>query len=330
MKRIKRLLHLIQLLHQDQPISLETLRQELGVSRRTVFRDLTVLELAGVPCRFERQQRGYALDRAYFLPPVALTLEEALALMLLTRRALHRQLVPQHRSVASAALKVEACLPPSVRQHCGDVLAGVDFRYWPMSDAESITDLVAQLRQALAEHHKVALRYDSYSEGREIETVLHPYRLTFIRRGWYAIGMSECHGQVRTFKIERMTAARVLDEEFVPDEGFDLDEHFGNAWQMIRGDQRYHVVIRFSQQVAGNVEEVLWHKTQQTRRAADGSLVFEADVDGLGEIVWWVLGYGREAVVAEPPELRDLAAQHARAMVDHYASEPRSPTTESH
>lgn len=329
MKRIKRLLHLIQLLQQDRPVSLETLRQELSVSRRTVFRDLTVLELAGVPCRFDRQQQGYSLDRSCFLPPVALTLEEALALMLVTRRALHRQLVPQHQAVASAALKVEAALPSNVQEHCGDPLAAVDFRYWPMSDAEGIGDLVAQLRQAMAEHHKVALHYDSYYEGREIQTVFHPYRLTFIRRGWYAIGFSETHRQVRTFKIERMTAVEILEEDFAPDQGFNLDEHFGHAWQMIRGDRRYHVVVHFNPRVAGNVEEVLWHKTQQTRRLEDGSLIFEADVDGLGEIVWWILGYGQEAVVEEPPELRRLLTQHARAMAGRYAGEPESPTRES-
>ena len=318
MKRIKRLLHLIQLLQQDHPVSLEALRQELSVSRRTVFRDLTVLELSGVPCRFDRQQQGYSLDRSCFLPPVALTLEEALALMLVTRRALHRQLVPQHQAVASAALKVEAALPSNVQEHCGDPLAAVDLR---VIDAD-------ELDRAMVEHHKIALHYDSYYEGREIETVFHPYRLTFIRRGWYAIGFSETHCQVRTFKIERMTAVQVLEEEFDPDQGFNLDEHFGHAWQMIRGDRRYHVVIRFNPRVAGNVEEVLWHKTQQTRRLEDGSLIFEADVDGLSEIVWWILGYGQEAVVEEPPELRKLLTQHARAMAGHYAREPESPTEE--
>ena len=95
---------------------------------------------------------------------------------------------------------------------------------------------------------------------------------------------------------------------------------------MIRGDRRYHVTIRFGPKGAGNVEEVLWHKTQQTRRLEDGALIFEADVDGLGEIVWWILGYGQEAVVEQPPELRELLAQHARTMAGHYAAEPESPT----
>ncbi len=325
MTRIKRLLQLIKLLQQDRPRTLEELQAELGVSRRTVFRDLTVLELAGVPCSFDRAQQGYSLDQAYLLPPVELTLEEALALMLLTSRVLHRQVVPHYRSAASAAVKVESILPPNVREHCGDLLRGVDVRYWPMSDAESIRDSLDQLRQAKSEHRKVELRYDSYYEGREIDTVLHPYHLTFVRRGWYIIGHCELHGEVRTFKIERITSARVLDEQFVPDGTFDMDKYFGNAWQMIRGSERHRVVIQFSRKVAGNVEEVLWHKTQKIHRKSDGTLLFEAQVDGLTEIVWWVLGYGQQAVVQEPPKLRQMVADHARAMLNCYDDHPEHP-----
>jgi proteasome accessory factor B len=86
------------------------------------------------------------------------------------------------------------------------------------------------------------------------------------------------------------------------------------------------VVIHFSQMVAGNVEEIAWHRTQQTERGLDGSLIFEADLDGISEIAWWVLGYGKEAVVKQPPELQTLIVEHARAMMAAYAAEnPTGP-----
>ena len=50
---------------------------------------------------------------------------------------------------------------------------------------------------------------------------------------------------------------------------------------MIRGDQRYRVRIRFQPRVAGNVEEVTWHKTQVTQRMEDDALLFEVEVDGI-------------------------------------------------
>ena len=117
------------------------------------------------------------------------------------------------------------------------------------------------------------------------------------------------HDQERTFKVERMLRATPTGQRFDLD-GFDVSQYFGHAWQMIRGEPRTHVQIRFSAKVAGNVEEVLWHHTQQTQILPDGSMRFEVDVDGIHEIAWWVLGYGQEAVVEAPAELRDPAAAH--------------------
>ena len=50
----------------------------------------------------------------------------------------------------------------------------------------------------------------------------------------------------------------------------------------------------------------------------DGSADFHVTVSGLNEISWWVLGYGDQAEVLEPPELRQLIAQHAQRMADQY------------
>lgn len=322
MSRAGRLLRLIHLLHSRVPCSVDTLCRELGVSRRTLFRDFKVLAQAGLPYRFDDATQCYVPERHTLLPPITLDLEEALALMLQTRKALHHRVTPGHRAALAAALKVEAVMPPRVLEHCGELLAGVDVRFWPTSDLESIGDLLAQLQRALAARRKVAVTYDSYAEQKEIETVLHLYRLRFTRRAWYAIAFSELHREVRTFKIERMVKADTLDEVYTIDESFNLRDYYGNAWQMIRGDRAYHVVIHFSTKVAGNVEEVAWHRTQQCGRQADGSLVFEVDVDGLSEIVWWVLGYGKEAVVLEPPELGEMVAEHARAMVAQHAAAP--------
>jgi hypothetical protein len=71
--------------------------------------------------------------------------------------------------------------------------------------------------------------------------------------------------------------------------------------------------------VAQNVAEVLWHKTQRVTPNSDGTLDFRVTVSGLGEISWWILGYGAEAEVLAPPELRQRVAQRAAEMAARYA-----------
>ena len=316
--RTHRLIRLLQMLQSGRKFDAGGLADGLRVSRRTLFRDLNTLEAAGVPYSYDKKTKRYSIAQDYFLPPVNLTVGEALALMLATRKVTSRKMHPDYALAVDAAMKIEAAIPGRVRRHCGAILESVAVQFWPTSDVEGVRHVIAVLHQAVLSGRKLRLRYDSYAEGEQIETVIHPYCKAFICRGWYVIGYSELHGETRTFKLERIEAATLLDAAFEPDSGFDLDSYFGNAWQMIRGDTRYHVKIRFLPLVAGNVDEVLWHKTQRTRREPDGSLIFEVDVDGIDEISWWVLGYGDQAEVLEPTSLRDIIHTRARNLTEIY------------
>lgn len=310
--RVHRLLQLILLMRSGRKLGADALARQLNVSRRTVFRDLDMLSKAGVPYRFDARRGAYAISDTFFLPPLNLELPEALALLMVLRKFVTRQTVPVQADATRAAAKIEAALPSAMVEHCGSVLDAVEIRWPALSEAGSLDKVFVTLQQAIAAKRKVQLRYDSSFERAEIETMLHPYRLAFVGRAWYVMGYSELHQAVRTFKLDRVVLARPADEHYRLDKRFDLDAYLGNAWQIIPEGQSYHVELVFAPMVAGNVDEVLWHRTQKTQRLADGSLVFEVDVDGLREISWWVLGYGDQVEVKAPPELRSRILGLAR------------------
>jgi len=316
--RMQRLLRVLQLLRSGRRYNIDALADDLGVSRRTVFRDLSELKDAGVVCQYDADEGKYGIEPSHYLPPVNVTLEEGLALMLLTRHFVNDRVFPLAGAAMSAGWKLESLLPEKVRSYCGRMLEGVSVDWQQVSDTESVADVLGVFQRAVAERRKVAIRYDSYYEREEIDTVIRPYAVTFRRRGWYVIGFSERHREVRMFKLERVLDSATLEATFRPDPSFSLDGYFGNAWHMIPGGRRQHVEVHFSSMVAGNVEEVVWHRTQRTRRRSDGTLVFEADVDGIEEILWWVLGYGDQAIVQEPDALRALVQSHAESMARNY------------
>ncbi|HUW84834.1 MAG TPA: transcriptional regulator [Phycisphaerae bacterium] len=318
--RVHRLLQLILLMRSGRKLGADALAQQLNVSRRTLFRDLDMLAKAGVPYRFDSRRGTYAISDTFFLPPLNLELPEALALLLVLRRFVTRQTVPIEADVARAAAKIEAALPSAMVEHCGSVLDAVEVRWPALSEAGSLDKVFVTLQQAIVEKRKVQLGYDSSFEGAEIETMLHPYRLAFVGRAWYVMGYSELHEAVRTFKLDRVLLAQPGDGQYRLDKPFDLDAYLGNAWQIIPEGKSYHVELVFAPMVAGNVEEVLWHRTQKTQRLADGSLLFEVDVDGLREISWWVLGYGDQVEVKAPPELRSRILEVVRRTATLYGN----------
>jgi len=77
----------------------------------------------------------------------------------------------------------------------------------------------------------------------------------------------------------------------------------------------YNVKLRFLPKVADNVTEIQWHSTQKVTRNNDGSATIEFRVDGLGEISWWILGYGDQVQVLAPKALRGKVLKTAKNMV---------------
>lgn len=312
--RVHRLLRLLALLQSGRSYTADELARELSASRRTFFRDLKLLDAAGVPFSYDAKQRAYTIDHSFFLPSLDLTLDEALAILLVTRRFISRHSVPTFEPAARAAMKVEGSLPTIVQDYCGRMLEGVSVKFPPMVDSSRVEKIFSALQQAHSERRKVRIRYDSYYERATIGSVVRPYRLHFVNRAWYLIAHSESHDAVRTFKLDRITSVKLLRETYEPDPNFSIDDYFGLAWCMIPEGTVHHVRLRFLPKVAGNVEEVSWHKTQRFSVESDGSCTFEVDVDGLAEITWWILGYGDQVIVEEPAELRERIRKIAENM----------------
>lgn len=327
--RTQRLIRIVQKLQAGRRCGINTLAEEMAVSRRTIFRDLSVLSESGIGCTYDPDSGNYRIDRSYYLRPVNMTLEEALAIMLLTRSIANERIMPSAAAAISAGLKIESIMPAEIRKSCGALLDGVDVAWPASSDVDAVSDVLFRCQRATADKQKIRIAYDSYYDKAEIETVLHPHQVIFKSRGWYVIGYSEKHREVRMFKLDRVVSLTLMEDRFKPDLAFNVKDYFGNAWNVIRGDQRYHVEVHFSSQVAGNVEEVTWHSTQRTRRRSDGSLVFEVDVDGIEEISWWIMGYGDQAIVQEPDILRVLIASHAQRLVRHYENNDSTPMPRS-
>jgi len=200
----------------------------------------------------------------------------------------------------------------------GSVLDRLHLQLGPTSRHEGLDSLFDQLAGAIVSRKAARLVYISFHEKRQIRQTVFPLRLLFVNRAWYLIAYAPKHGQRRTFKLGRIRKLTVTDRTFVPPEDVDAEEPFGAAWNMIPEGKLHDVHLHFRRMVAGNVAEVQWHPSQQVEWNDDGSIEFRVTVDGLREITWWVLGYGDQAEVVEPAELRRRIGQVAAGVVAMY------------
>lgn len=312
--RISRIVRILTMLQSGQNYSADEFASLLGVSRRTFFRDMKELEAIGVPYHFNTKTGGYRLDPEYFLPSVDLTLQEALSLLLLVHKGRNHLPLPFKNSALLAGLKVENNLPAEIRRYCSASLAGVSIKPDRHAPMEVLDRVFAQLQEAIRRTRKVKMTYNSLYEAEQIDLTLCPYHLFYNHRAWYVVGLSSLHDTVRTFKLNRIETLELQTDMFITGPKFDLADYLGKAWSMIPEGRLYHVRLRFAPKVAQNVSEVRWHCTQKMAWNDDGSLTMEFRVDGLGEISWWILGYGDQVEVLAPAALRKQTAATAKRM----------------
>lgn len=328
LQKLRRLLKVIEYLQSGQGYNAAHLADFCGVSRRQIFRDLKALQESGINVLYDAARQAYWLPQQTYLPPTELTLTEALALMALALNLGNAaDGVPLQEPARDAALKLLSNLPTHLRTHLGEVTDAIAIRAGPHHAFPRGRGVFDQVYEALRARRKLRFRYDSAFPGEGvIRTLVSPYRLFYSRRSWYVIGRSSLHRMVRTFHVGRILDCEATEDEYAIPPRFSLERHFGDAWCFIRNrKERRRVVVRFQPKMARNVADVVWHKSQRLKWNPDQTLDLCVTVEGLDEISWWILGYGKHAEVISPQELRDQVQAHAEGMAELYRSSQPSP-----
>lgn len=298
-------------------ISAVDIAERIGVSRRTVYRDLDAMTMdAELPIWQEKGKWGLASEA--FLPPLALTRDEAMTFFL-AARLLARASDERDTELIGAFVKLAQVLPPVLSEH---LRATVD-AYATTARNETFTRVFRVLTQAWAERRVVEIDYGPgvYEQAKAAQhrrvrpLAIEPSATT---RALYLIGWDEQRQARRTFKVERILAASLTPEAFDPGAEATLAAELLRAWDVITDQPMERVIIRFSPEVAQRVAETTWHPSQATILGADGWLTWTAEVAGLQEIRAWVLGWGGAALVLEPAELRDRVRDELEAGAARY------------
>ena len=324
--RTARLLRVAQTLYQfPQGLPIKRLAELCEVSTRTIYRDLRALqEELGYP--IWQEGRLYGLEEGVFLPPLKLTLLEAMTLFL-AARLVSRYSDERDPNVESAFGKLAAALPKAVAQHVSDTIRGMmgrteNARYARVFDIAST---------AWATGRRVRIWYPGTGNGqRQLEErLVEPYFLepSPIGHSCYLIGYCHHAGALRTFKLERIQQIELTDQPYEIPADFDVNSYLKSSWGVV-ADEEVEVRLRFSQLVAARVRECTWHPSQRVSEREDGRLEFAVTVAGTMEITPWILSWGAEVEVMDPWELRSKIGQIAQRMSASYSEAISIPARE--
>lgn len=157
---IHRLLRIIVLLQGPGPWGRQGLAETLGADIRTVSRDLKRLEAGGVPVEYDKVEQTYRLRHGFYMPPVTLSVTEAVAISVLTGSpaATGNFLAGP---AAQAAEKFRAGLPELLREELGSVLPAITIDPARSEAGDVADDVWFKVSRAIADRRGLAYRYDA-------------------------------------------------------------------------------------------------------------------------------------------------------------------------
>jgi predicted DNA-binding transcriptional regulator YafY len=313
-----RVLSLLELLQSGGVRTAPELADRLDVDERTVRRYVDHLTDLGVPVESVRgRYGGYRLVSGYRMPPLMLSDDEALAVLLGLVAGNRTGLVTAAGAASdTAAAKIRRVLPERLASRLDAVLGTLAFTAPPGDAPAPDPAVLLSVADAVRHRRPISIRYTA-GDGRHSERTLHPYGLVSHSGRWYVTGADPGAGadpgtgEDRTFRLDRIAGTRTLPGSFEPPAGFDPVQHVLSG--LAKAPYRHEVILR----IQATVEQIrarlpasiaIIGDLPAGRPGTEGWFRVELRAERLDWLPPLLASLDRPFIVERPDELRDLVA----------------------
>ncbi len=295
-----RVLAMLELLQARRQLSGAELAAGLGVDQRTVRRYALRLADLGIPVTAERgRYGGYRLLPGYRLPPLMLTDDEAAAVVIGLLAA--ERLGQPVAGISTALAKIQRVLPATLSERVAALRQTLDFTQHQRKPAVAAdTGTVLTLATAASQHQRVRLRYRSHAE-QDSERDLDPYGLVLHSGRWYVTGRDGKSGELRTFRVDRVSEALLSGVSFDPPAGFDPVQHVTRSLAAVPYAHEIEVVLATT---LANAQRRI-PPTVATLAETEGGVLLTGHAEHLPGLAAMLAGLGWPFTVRRPAALRD-------------------------
>jgi predicted DNA-binding transcriptional regulator YafY len=299
-----RVLAMLEILQAHRRMTVGDLAARLGVDERTVRRYATTLTDLGIPVTAERgRYGGYRLSPGFRLPPLMLTGDEAVAVVLGLIAARQIGLTAETPAAEAAEAKINRVLPADLADRLAALRSALGFTRAAAGGQDSpASQILLVLGAATRAGERLTITYRE-SGDRDLD----PYGLVFHSSRWYAVGLDHRSGEIRSFRADRIAAARPTGDHFDPPSGFDAVAHLNQQWA--RRGYRWQVEVLLEADLATVRRRIPASVAELT--PADGGLLLTCQAEHLDGMAQMLAGLGHPFTVRAPAELRTAIERYA-------------------
>jgi predicted DNA-binding transcriptional regulator YafY len=323
MDRTERFYRIDQLLQERKTASFAQIQEALGVSRATVKRDLQYLrDRFSAPIVYDREAGGYRFeqqgkyDPKYELPGLWFNASEIHALLMMQNLLEEVQpgLLGPHIAPLQARLK-------SLLGSRDDAPEEIARRIRILHATKRRADLrhFEVLATALLKRRRLRIRHWNRAADVETEREVSPQRLIYYRDNWYLDCWCHLREEVRSFAVDAIRAATLLDAAAREVPKRELAAVLGAGYGIFSGAKVEWAKLRFTPEHARWVSAEQWHPDQKSRFEPDGHYVLEIPYANPTELAMDILRHGAGVEVLAPPALRQRLKEEIAAMATRYA-----------
>ncbi len=308
--------------------TVDELADEVGVSRATIYRDLDFLKsVLGAPIDMVDGKHRYARDEAaaFELPGFWFSAEEMYALVL-TRQIVGGQLAgtavsPSDDDVDYSMLGSSL---DAAQARIGELLGEQAKQLQRLKvlrhNSRRINERIFRVTSAaLLERKVLRIEYRPRSTEDLSWRAVHPQRLIHYRDNWYLDAFDETRNALRSFSLDRISSAMMLEQRCQDLADEDLDRGLNSGYGIFKGESTQKAVIRFSAHAARWAAEESWHQEQVVKFLTDGSFELTVPYSNGRELLMDVLRYGPDAEIIGPVSLREQMRSWLTLTAENYA-----------
>jgi predicted DNA-binding transcriptional regulator YafY len=222
--RLARLVAILTHLQTKRYLTVNDIEKKFGVSSRTIYRDLSVLEKAGVPI-FNERTKGYSIIEGYRLPPIMFSDEETNALITAEQLVLKNRDNSLIKNYSQALNKIKAVLKYTTKDKAE--LLSKRLSFGRNLKIEITSNFLSVIQSALINFKPLEINYLSVNNIKTTR-IIEPLALYSSQENWVLIAWCRLRKQYREFRLDRINKLNLVSESF-PHRDFGIKSYFENA-----------------------------------------------------------------------------------------------------
>lgn len=299
--KIERLIAIIILLLQNKKVTASMLAEKFNVSKRTIYRDITDITLAGIPIlTASGSDGGIMMDDNYKLDKTLFTEKELQAILtgLLSLDSISED--KRYKQIMDKFLSDRHGIYAA-----NNILIDLSSHY-----KDTLAPKISLIQSAIESSHSIRFNYCSSSGERSV--LLDPYLIVFQWSSWYVLGNNNEKQAFRLYKLNRLWQLELMAQTFelqeIPSEKLAFNQYFTDD---------IHAVIHFDKSVKYRVIEE--YGIECLSEIDENTLRFEFKFTDPEYLLSWVMSFGNHAELIEPHEYRSELIKRSSNLLKKYS-----------